>query len=280
MATTDSTRAPETAEMQDLYLNLLARSLTHTLYSAPDAMQFTSGNPLRRAYQRRLRKKGIIPIQVMPDREENRDVGKDWPLFSQTMVGMKRLENLRYCIEQVVADDVPGDLIETGVWRGGASIFARGVLKAHGVEDRKVYVADSFEGLPPPDGEKYPADAGAGWHLADELAVSVDEVRNNFDRYGLLDDQVEFLKGWFKDSLPGMRGHAWAVARLDGDMYESTMDSLTNLYDDLSPGGFLIVDDYSIDACKEAVADFRTERGITEPIEEIDWTGVFWRKSG
>jgi O-methyltransferase len=280
MDTTNPTQAPEQADLQDLYLQLLARSLTHTLYSAPDAMPFASGNPLRRAQARRLRKKGIIQIQVMPDREQDREQGKDWPLFSQTMVGMKRLESLRSCIETVIADDVPGDLIETGVWRGGASIFARGVLRANGVVDRKVYVADSFEGLPPPDGDKYPADAGAGWHLADELAVSEDEVRENFARYGLLDDQVAFLKGWFKDTLPTVSDKTWAIARLDGDMYESTMDSLTNLYDGLSPGGFLIIDDYSVEACKQAVTDFRRDNGISEPIVEVDWTGVYWRKSG
>jgi hypothetical protein len=77
-----------------------------------------------------------------------------------------------------------------------------------------------------------------------------------------------------------VRDRTWSVIRLDGDMYESTMDGLTNLYDGLSPGGFLIVDDYaSIDACKQAVDDFRRERGISDPIEQVDWTGVYWRKS-
>ena len=105
-------------------------------------------------------------------------------------------------------------------------------------------------------------------------------MKENFRRYGLLDDRVRFLQGWFKDTLPTVRDRRWAVIRLDGDMYESTMDALINLYDNLSPGGFAIIDDYGcIPACKQAVEDFRVARGITDPIQTIDWTGVYWRKS-
>ncbi len=71
--------------------------------------------------------------------------GRDWPLLGHTMIGIKRLDNLQFCVERVLADDVPGDLIETGVWRGGATIFMRAILKAHGVTDRRVWVADSGE---------------------------------------------------------------------------------------------------------------------------------------
>lgn len=207
-----------------------------------------------------------------------RQVGGDWPLQAPTMIGMERINNLQHCVDRVIADDVPGDLIETGVWRGGSCIFMRGVLKSHGVTDRLVWVADSFEGLPAPNTEKYPQDAGLHLEQYKELAVSLEEVQRNFERYGLLDEQVRFLKGWFRDSLPGAPIEKLAVLRLDGDLYESTTDALTNLYDRLSPGGFVIVDDYSIPACKQAVHDFRNQRGIDDPIEKIDWTGVFWRR--
>lgn len=198
-----------------------------------------------------------------------------WPM---TMIGRKRLEFVEQCIRDVVAHGVPGDVIETGVWRGGTTIFMRGLLRGLGVTDRKVYVADSFEGVPPPDPGKYPADAGITLHEWENLAIGLDEVRGNFERYGLLDDQVEFLKGWFRDTLPGLKGHRWAVLRLDGDLYESTMDSLDNLYGGLSAGGWLIVDDYEIPACAKAVNDFRDREGVTEPIVTIDWTGIAWQK--
>ena len=110
--------------------------------------------------------------------------------------------------------------------------------------------------------------------------MSVESVRENFRRYGLLDDRVRFVEGWFRDTLPKLRTNTWALVRLDGDMYESTMDGLINLYDGLSVGGFLIVDDLALDPCREAVEDFRRERRIEDPIEEIDWTGGYWRKRG
>jgi O-methyltransferase len=174
---------------------------------------------------------------------------------------------------------VPGDLIETGVWRGGSTILMRAVLEAYGVRDRRVWVADSFAGLPPPSPEKYPADLGDTFHTYPELAVSLEKVQANFAKYGLLDGQVRFLEGWFKDTLPGAPIERLAVARLDGDMYESTMDALVALYPRLSIGGYLVVDDFgAVPACRKAVEDYRAEHGIDEPIEAVDWTGVFWRR--
>src|SRR5581483_5755679 len=191
------------------------------------------------------------------------------PPWAMTMIGLRRMDNVEMCVRRVIEDDVPGDLIETGVWRGGATIFMRGILRAFDVTDRKVFVADSFQGVPAPNVDRYPADAGLQFHLW-PLAVGVDEVRANFERYGLLDDQVEFVKGWFRDTLPRLRHRRWAVIRLDGDLYESTMDALENLYDGLQPGGWLIVDDHDIEACRDAVEDYRAKRGVEEPIIEID----------
>jgi hypothetical protein len=208
-----------------------------------------------------------------------KDVLAEWRQPYHTMAGFKRLDNVQYCVERVLEDDVPGDLLEAGVWRGGVSILMRAILAVRGVTTRRVWVADSFEGLPPPDPVHYPADAGLVFHLVDELRVSVDHVRANFERYGLLDDQVRFLKGWFKDTLKTAPIERLAVLRLDGDLYESTMDGLV-LYDKVSPGGFVIIDDYgAISACRQAVHDFRRTHGITDPVVPVDWTAAYWRKS-
>lgn len=210
-----------------------------------------------------------------------REQGIGLPENGQTMIGLKRLDNLQRCIEDILATGVPGDLIETGVWRGGATILMRAVLKAYGVEDRRVWVADSFEGLPPPDPERNRQDKGSRLHTREELAVSLDQVKSNFERYGLLDEQVRFLKGWFRDTLPDAPIERLAVVRLDGDMYESTMDALVNLYPKLSVGGYLIVDDYgAVTACRQAVHDYREAHGVHDEIRSIDWTGVFWQRSG
>lgn len=209
-----------------------------------------------------------------------REHGLDWPSRAHTMIGTKRLANLRALTESVIADNVPGDLIETGVWRGGACILMRAVLFAYNVSDRSVWVVDSFEGLPVPSELRYPADAGSDFHTYEQLAVSLDEVQENFRAYGLLDEQVTFLKGWFKNTLPNASIGQLALMRLDGDMYESTMDALTNLYPKLSPQGYAIIDDYhAVPACKAAVSDYCVQAGISPEIIEIDGVGVYWRKS-
>lgn len=212
--------------------------------------------------------------------ETQRLEGKDWPKFAHSMVGMKRMENIRDCVMDVVSNGVPGDFIETGVWRGGSCIVMRGILKALGVKNRTVWVADSFAGLPPPDTATYPDDAGLEFHTMAELAVTLEQVQANFQKYGLLDGQVKFLKGWFRDTLPTAPIASLAILRLDGDLYESTMDGLVHLYPKLSVGGWVIVDDYGcVPACAKAVTDFRQSRGIEDSIREIDWTGVCWRRS-
>jgi len=260
--------------LRDRYLDLLIGALTHTVYADVDLLEFPA--ELAEKFKGEL---SAEDVRRMFDRHGNRAEGRDWPVYGQTMIGLHRMRNLRTCAETVVTDDIPGDLIETGVWRGGASILMRGVLEAYADERRHVWLADSFRGLPAPDVERYPADEGGWAHEADALAVPVDQVRENFRRYDLLDDRVHFVEGWFRDTLPTLRDRTWSLIRLDGDMYESTMDGLVNLYDGLSPGGFLIVDDFALPSCREAVEDFRRDRGVDEPIEQVDWTGVFWRRS-
>ena len=204
-----------------------------------------------------------------------------------SMLPLARIENIRSCIENILQNGVPGDLIETGVWRGGASIFMRGVLKAHGVLDRLVWVADSFEGLPEPDPDRFPLEAKVqsgpvmqkAYH---NFAVGLEEVKRNFEAYGLLDDQVKFLKGWFKDSLPKAPIGTLSLMRLDGDFYESTRDSLRYLYDKLSIGGVVIIDDYGEDSwtyCRKAVDEFRTERHIVDPLLSVDSKCFYWQRT-
>ncbi len=220
-----------------------------------------------------------ISLDGAPFAAETRAHGRDWPVRAHTMIGMRRLDNLQSCYETVRRDGIAGDLIETGVWRGGATIFMRALLEIYGDRDRTVWVADSFRGLPEPDAEHYPADAGDIHHTVGILAVPRAEVERNFAAYGLLDDQVRFVEGWFRDTLPAIPAERFAIVRLDGDMYESTMQALETLYPRLSPGGFLIVDDFgAVPGCARAVDDYRAQHAITEPVEKIDWAGVFWRR--
>jgi O-methyltransferase len=262
------------------YVELLKGCLTRELF--PDAALTrapTRASGLQRV-ARRLTRGRERPARTTEQYDQDaRLVGRDWPAEAETMIGRARLDNLHACIVDVIRRGVPGDLIETGVWRGGATILMRGILEAYGDASRAVWVADSFQGLPKPDAEKYPADAGDRTWTFDQLAIGVEQVKANFARYGLLDDRVRFLVGWFRDTLPTAPIEQLAVMRLDGDLYESTMDALVSLYPKLSPGGYVIVDDYgACPPCRAAVEDFRTDREITDPIMTIDWTGVYWQR--
>lgn len=243
-------------DVRKLYLDLVQKCIINTIYEDPN-QSFWSPK--------------VFDSQL-------RELGRDWPSKAHSMIGNRRMSNLRQITEYAIANNIPGDFIETGVWRGGACIMARAIMKAYGVTDRRVWVADSFCGLPVPN-PRYAADANDKHHSYSELAVSLEEVKSNFDKYGLLDDQVVFLKGWFSETLPKAGIKSLAVLRLDGDMYESTTDGLTNLYDKVSRGGFVIVDDFgAVAACQRAVMDFRKERGIEDQIQNIDGMGVFWQK--
>lgn len=255
--TVDTVTPRAAADTRVMYLDLMQKCLLNTIYEDPSQDPWSD-----KRFDAAKRAGGL-----------------DWPSVAHTMIGEKRMSNLRRCVEAVIADAVPGDLIETGVWRGGACIYMRAILKAHGVTDRRVFVADSFEGLPPPDPAKYPADAGDQHHTYAPLAVSREQVQANFAKYDLLDEQVLFLKGWFKDTLQDAPIERLAVLRLDGDMYESTMDALTAVYHKVSPGGFIIVDDYALAGCKRAILDYRAQHGIKDAMMTIDSMSVYWRKS-
>ena len=227
-----------------------------------------------------LRKWNVYICVKNEFKKENRENGIDWPSNAETMIGMKRLENIEFCIKKIIEDNIKGDLIETGVWRGGAVIFMKAILDTYGIKDRVVWAADSFEGLPKPNSEIYIADKDDKHYMTKELAIPLEEVKKNFKKYDLLDENVKFLKGWFKDTLPNAPISNLSLLRLDGDMYESTMDGLNNLYPKLSAGGFVIIDDWgAVPACKEAVMDYRTKHNIKEEIHNIDGSGVYWRKN-
>jgi O-methyltransferase len=252
-----------TQHVRSRYLDLLERSLLDSIYGE-SRLEMKWQGVLQRLRHPYLTRRGAI----------------SWPSRAHSMIGAPRMRNVRELVERTLNENVPGDYIETGIWRGGACIMMRGVLEAYGVRDRCVVCADSFEGLPRPDAKNYPVDRRDRLFAFEELAVSEETVRGNFAAYGLLDDQVEFLKGYFKDTLPNLGPRRFALIRLDGDMYESTMDALVNLYDKLSSSGFVIVDDYgALAGCRRAVHDFLDRQNLRVEIKPIDGVGVWWQKT-
>lgn len=247
------------SRLQEGYLNLLKRCLTRLL--------FLDDAPGRDAEQ-------------LAEKRTLRESGWDWPDQAETMIGLLRLNCIEECVTTALREGVPGDLIEVGVWRGGAAIFMRALLFALGDETRSVWVADSFEGLPPPDSSNFAQDDTMDLSGYAELAVSLEQVQANFERYGMLDDRVHFLKGWFKETLAAAPIDRLAILRLDGDYYESTIQGLEALFDRVSPGGFVIIDDYfTFDQCQQAVDDFRVAKSIDDEMVQVDWGSVYWRKS-
>jgi len=273
---TETTRTDSLSAARRIYIDLLKRCLVNSIY--PEYSILSSVHWKRRLGRWLANRLGYELVKPLDPRL--RALGKDWPLTAHTMIGSKRLDNIQFCVEDVLRTNVPGDFMETGVWRGGACILMRGLLNAFQENTRKVWVVDSFEGLPKPSLSA--DDALLSTYTKDNsvIAVSLGTVKDNFARYGLLDEQVVFLKGWFKDTLPSAPVSSLAVLRLDGDLYESTMDVLKTMYPKLSMGGYLIVDDYSaIDACKKAVDEYRAANNITEAINKVDDTGVYWQKA-
>jgi O-methyltransferase len=272
---------------RDLYLDLLKRSLTRTI----GGERYQPIAPLHGSWKRALylahlpvrkllARGGVEVVRRYPYDAVARAEGRDHPPDAETMIGLRRLDNIEACVADIIRAGVPGDLAETGVWRGGAAIFMRGLLAAYDDEERLVWAADSFEGLPHPDATSFGEDAGDPFWRNPHLAVSLDEVRENFRRYGLLDERVRFLPGWFEDTLPGAPIEQLALLRLDGDMYGSTMVALEALYPKLSVGGYVIVDDYGGGApgCRAAVDEYRARERITDPLVEIDWNGAYWKR--
>ncbi|MFA7243628.1 MAG: TylF/MycF/NovP-related O-methyltransferase [Sulfuricellaceae bacterium] len=283
------------------YLSLLKKSLLNLLYTENEARLLLLLNYL--LMRQPVNLKAIIPEylgirnqsvhHVLEDmRKINSYVGffsaegeeilfmRNFTFVAHTMVGQARLDNIQQCLDTIIADKIPGDLIETGVWKGGATVFMRGYLMAHGIEKRRVWVADSFAGLPKADCAQDRLEIDFSADAFPYLSVSQEAVEDLFARYDLLDNKVKFLKGWFKDTLPTAPIKKLALLRLDGDLYESTMDALTNLYHKVAPGGFIIVDDYgALNACKTAVDEFRARHAIREPLETIDPVAVYWRKA-
>ena len=279
--------APGDAGVRSRYLDLLKRALVNLIYPEHE---------LRiELLEEHGRSRGLAGEQLMRDiryrqpaeyeelvaSKVDGSVRRRRPSrFSHTMIGMERLDNLEYCARRVFADGVPGDFLEAGVCQGGAAIFMRGLQVALGQEERRVWLADSFEGLPPPTHE-----VDRAWDLdwSEErqpwLACDIGAVQDNFRTYGLLDDGVRWLQGWFSDTLPEAPVERIAILRADADLYQSTREILDSLYHRVSPGGFVVIDDYgAIDACRHAVDEFRAEHGVTDPIRRIDWTGVYWRR--
>jgi hypothetical protein len=273
---------PKPQNAAELYLDLMKKVLTRALMAT--GMERHTIRPL--GPKSRLLHKlnttgsgfGVEVVRLTPsspeDYMESGHEAVNRVEDAETMLGTRQLDHMQHCIVDVLDRDVPGDFIEAGVWRGGMTIFMRAVLMAYQNTDRKVWVADSFAGLPDVDTSR----ETFAWRKGD-MAVSLQAVKNNFARYGLLDEQVVFLQGFFAETLRSAPIRQLSILRVDADLYQSTLDVLHSLYSSLSCGGYAIFDDYqNLPDCRKAIDEFRRERSITEEICPVDRRAVYWQK--
>lgn len=272
-------------DASDRYLTLLAKALTAYLYpeSGRTALRVHAGRDWQSKWLRRvLRRKTKHPFEAYALTgfdEERRTNGLDWPDFGYSMIGLKRMDNLRTAIRDIVERDLPGDLVETGVWRGGALIMMAAALEAYGSAPRRIWGFDSFQGMPKPDFETYPKEEQLDLSGVRHLVASENDVAANFARFDVPMAPVTLVPGWFRDTVPAAQVDQIALLRLDGDHYESTILVLDHLYDRVVPGGWVIVDDYFMwDACRAAVQDFWAARGLNPDLIQIDQSAAYWIK--
>jgi len=249
-------------DLVNSYKNLLKKSLVDGIYGSQHAGQDT---------------------MLTENQLKNANDGA-YPRRAHTMIGYTGLDNIDYCIQGVIENKIPGDFVETGIWRGGASIYMACLMKLYGLKNR-LFPCDSFEGLPR---STDPHDANISYDIQWYLAVSLEKVIENFKAYGLEDmmaseraseNRICFLKGWFKDTLADAPFEKIAILRFDGDLYCSTMDVFENCYHKVSKGGYVIVDDYGAQPeCKTAIDEFRAKNNITEPLIQVNWTIFYWIK--
>jgi hypothetical protein len=276
---------PAPSNASELYLDLLKRTLSRAIVAKGyERLSIMPGRRWLRLIARVIQSfLSLFDLELVQrirttaqDYLESGDSAKNRAEDAETMLGTRQLDQMQACIEDVLDRSVPGDLLEAGVWRGGMTILMQAVLKTRNATDRKVWVVDSFSGLPDPD-----TDIDSGWWRAGDMAVPLSQVKDNFRRYNALDENVVFLEGFFKDTLPDAPIEKLAVLRLDADLYESTKEALTHLYPKLSPGGYAIFDDYqNLTECRRAIDEYRREHSISDTISKIDSRSVYWIKSG
>lgn len=213
-------------------------------------------------------------------------------ISGHTMTRPSRAKVLWKVCRDSLRAGVPGDFVECGVWMGGsAGLMALALRRFEKNTRRKLHLFDSFEGLPEPgkeDGEKaaeyWRTTEGSEHVMIHRCVASADLVRSFLhDRLGIPREQVVFHEGWFEDTLPRLDRDPGSIAvlRLDGDWYDSTRICLEHLYDRLSPGGVILLDDYFCwDGCRRATDEFRALKGITESIIRIDSDSGYWIKRG
>jgi O-methyltransferase len=264
----------------DLLKSALMGCLENTCYNEVGAGK-KSG--IKKAFQTIL--KFLIPkntklIRLSQGSKEERQMRSDSTFNAYTLVGYKRLQFLEESVKEIAHKKIDGDILEAGLWRGGASIFIKKMMDIVGLNNQ-LYCADSFEGMPKPKLKTDLDSLNGDYSKIDFYTVGLEKVIENFKNFNALDSQVHFVKGWFSETMPLLREKIKKISllRVDCDLYESTLDVLVNMYDKVSEGGFVYIDDYyGWEGCRKAVDEFRLARSIDQALVTVDRDSVYWNK--
>ena len=212
-----------------------------------------------------------------------------WEIYNlckdYTMTSVERMYSLYSSVNYVLENNIEGDFVECGVWRGGSSMLMAKMLKNRSISDRKIYLYDTYEGMSEPtkkdvsiagdDAEKLMEKEKNNkeesvWCLAD-LA----DVKQNMRKTGFAEESLVFVKGKVEDTLTNdLPMSKIAILRLDTDWYESTKHELNILYPILSQNGVLLIDDYGHwQGCRQAVDEYFQEHKINPLMSRVDYTG-------
>ncbi len=229
---------------------------------------------------------GIIPPeQYRIDMEE--DFRKIWTeIRDYTMTSVERGYALYKAVRYVIENDIAGDFVECGVWKGGSCMLMALVLMNAGIKDRNIYLYDTFKGMTEPGDndfiawngrsvrDKWDADLKGTAKNFTEWAVSLDTVKANTGKTGYPAERLIFIKGPVEETLPADAPDSVCLLRLDTDWYESTRVELEHLYPVLSSGGVLILDDYGhFTGAKLAVDEYFSASDKHLLLNRIDYTG-------
>ena len=192
-----------------------------------------------------------------------------------SMCSDDEVDQITHIIEDINNKDVKGVIVEAGVWRGGMSAYIRALLNYYN-DDRHLYLFDTFGGFP----ESQLNNKDQRIHPIMQLIYrdyQLNQVKQLFKRFDLLAN-TNFIQGKFVNTIPKTSIKKIAILRLDADYYEPTLYVLEQCYYKISPGGYVIVDDYNNPyvGCKQAVLEFRAKYNITTPIVDDYGGSIYW----
>jgi hypothetical protein len=253
---------------KDSINRVLERATGYKLVDAAKlAARSKPGKPAKPKPAKPKKKKNELPGDYDAESREIIGAVRGW-----TMTGNDKLFALIQAVRYVVRHEIPGDIVECGVWRGGSMQAAARTLIACGDTGRDLHLFDTFEGMPPPSDKDVRHDG----RPADELlaaaesreksmvwaVASLEDVRDGMAKVPYPPERVHFVEGKVEDTIPAAAPERISILRLDTDWYESTRHELEHLYSRLSPGGVLILDDYGYwEGARQAVDEFLAETG-------------------